>query len=968
MLRRLFIAFLPSLAATTSFANDASWNCEQNKESKEWVCVGDKSPKTPNKEPIVKNSAPQATVATPIEITPPLETKQIQEPLTKKLITAEPNKIKPIEDVPTPTTANNKQTQTLSKPVLAEKKIINAPLPSPVRVKHSSDKAKKQWNCGSKKGSSEWTCQPIEGEGNQDNDIITSNNTAEIAQNDTSNWGILSPAFNADQEQVFNNLTSKLAYDPWENCVDSKLEKPKFTPATQQRESSPTDIKSNFAEVFEKQVGNYSGNVVMSRGDQKSTSAKANYNSASQVLDLHEDVYYTEDELALHSETAMLNFANNQAKIRDAQFIDATAPLRGRAKFVYKQSETLSDYKEGAYTSCKPGNQDWVIHSEKLTIDKIASQGTVKNAWMEFKGVPVFYTPYMSFPLEQKRTSGFLMPNFSSNKYSGLRLAAPYYWNIAPNYDATITPRELLNRGPLLAGNFRYLTEKSNGQLGLEYMPSDSKLNNQARYLTTFKNTSTLTPNIRSNIDLNYVSDPTYFAELGSVLAFSNYNYLKSSADIRYVKEGVNLSTSFVNYESINTTSTNTALPYRILPRINLNLDHSFKFMPLKTAIENEYAYFQHDTLVNGQRINTRPSLSIPLETVNSYLIPKVSLQQTNYDLTNISTTQETQGMSSSMSRTVPIFSSNAGLNFEKNISLGDSTYLHTLEPKLFYLYVPYVNQDNLPVFDSALYDFQFSSLFRENNFSGSDRTQNANQISTAITSRLIDDNNGLEKLKFDIGQITYFENRKVSSTALLADGTCAKASDGKCLELGLDNSHHSNLVTELSSQFTRQLSGTSGIQWSPEYNQIQRIKAAIHYRSVDNKIINIGYMYRKNPLYPSGINDITQTDNSFRYPVYDNWSIMGRWQYSFLYDETQDALFGLEKENCCWKARIALRHYTNNLQSSNSTTSTNSYAYAGTGQNGIFFEIELKGLGALGDDMDTFLQKEIYGFQGSQK
>ena len=961
MLRRLFIAFLPSLAATTSFANDASWNCEQNKESKEWVCVGDKSPKTPNKEPIVKNSAPQATVATPIEITPPVETKQIQEPLPKKLITAEPNKIKPIEDVPTHTTANTKQTQNLSKPVLAEKKTSNTPLPSPVRIKHSSDNAKKQWNCGSKKGSSEWNCQPIEGDGNQDNEIITSNNTAEIAQNDTSNWGILSPAFNADQEQIFNNLTSKLAYDPWEKCVDGKLEKPKFTPATQQRESSPTDIKSNFAEVFEKQVGNYSGNVVMSRGDQKSTSAKANYNSASQVLDLHEDVYYREDELALHSDTAMLNFSNNQAKIRDAQFIDAATPLRGRAKLIHRKSETLSDYKEGVYTSCKPGNQDWVIHSENLTIDKIENKGTAKNAWMEFKGNPVFYTPYMSFPLEQKRASGFLMPNFGSNKYSGFRIAAPYYWNIAPNYDATITPRELLHRGPLLAGSFRYLTEQSNGKIGLEYMPSDALLNNQSRYLAGLKNTSTLTPNIRSNIDLNYVSDPTYFAQLGNALSFSNYNYLKSSADIGYVREGVNFNTSFVSYESINTTLTNAALPYRVLPRVNLNLDHSFKSMPLRTSMENEYALFEHSTLVGGQRFNTKPSFSIPLETVNSYsyLTPKVSLQQTNYDLTS----HLPVGMNSTYSRTVPIFSTNSGLSFEKNVSMGDSSYLHTLEPKLFYLYVPYVNQDPLPVFDTALYDFQFSSLFRENNFSGNDRIQNANQISTAITSRLIDDNSGLEKLKLDVGQITYFESRKVAGATLLANGTYAT--------LGQDTSHHSNLVTELSSQFTRQLSGSSGMQWSPQYNQVQRINAAIHYRSPANEIINVGYIYRKNPLYPNQMNDITQTDNSFRYPLYDNWTVLGRWQYSLLYHETQDALFGLEKENCCWKARIAFRHYTNNISSSGllygpNTNTVNSTA--GTGLNGVFFEFELKGLGALGDDMDTFLQKEIYGFQGSQK
>ena len=886
MLRRLFLVFLPSLSASTSFANNSSWNCEQNKQTSEWVCVGTNAG--------TEMSAPQLTAPATIEIPTPPKTP------------IEPTLVKPNIEAPTGTTDINTQSQDIK--------------------------------------------------------ILTNNKPTEIVQIEPPESVILPPAFSTAQEKIFNTLTAKLAYDPWGSCVDGKRQKQQFTPALEKRESAPMDVKSNFAEVFDKEVGNYSGNVVMSRGDQNSTSAKANYNSTSQVLDLQDDVYYREEQLALHSETAMLNFSNGQAKIRDAQFIDAATPLRGRAKLIYRKSETLSDYQDGAYTSCKPGNQDWVIHSEKLTLDKSESRGTVKNAWLEFKGAPIFYTPYLSFPLEQKRTSGFLMPNFGSNKYSGFRLAIPYYWNIAPNYDATITPRELVNRGPLIAGKFRYLTENSAGNVGLEYMPSDARLNNQARYLAAFKNTSIITPNIRSNLDLNYVSDPTYFAQLGSVLAFSNYNYLKSSADIGYVREGVNFNTSFVNYQSINTTLTNTPLPYRVLPRINLNLDHAFKFMPLNTSIENEYAYFEQSNLVSGQRINTKPSFSIPLETANSYsyVIPKFSVQQTNYDLTNV--TQA--GMNNSISRTVPIFSTNAGLSFEKSLTFGESNYLHTIEPKLFYLYVPYVNQDNLPVFDSALYDFQFSSLFRENSFSGSDRIQNANQISTAITSRLIDDQSGLEKLKFDVGQITYFENRKVSSTSLLANGSY--------VNLGSDTGHYSNLVTELSSQFTRQLSGTSGLQWNPLHNEIQRINAAIHFRNPANEIINIGYIYRKNPLYPNAINDITQIDNSFRYPVYDNWTAIGRWQYSLLYDETQDALLGIEKENCCWRFRIALRRYTNNISSNTgllygpNPNTTNSFA--GTAQNGIFFEFELKGLGALGDDMDAFLQKEIYGFQGSQK
>ena len=573
---------------------------------------------------------------------------------------------------------------------------------------------------------------------------------------------------------------------------------------------------------------------------------------------------------------------------------------------------------------------------------------------MEFKGTPVFYSPYLSFPIDNRRLSGFLAPSFGSTKYSGFRLAAPYYWNIAPNYDATLTPRELSKRGPLLAGKFRYLTEQSRGTVGMEFMPHDSVLNT-TRYSGSIKNVSQITPHISSNMDVNYVSDKTYFAELGNALSFSNFSYLRSTADINYGGEGVNFSTRVENYQSINTTTLNAALPYRKLPQVNLNLNHRFQFMPLTTTMENEYVYFQQASLVNGQRINTKPSVSIPLETASSYFTPKLSLQHTQYALNNL---QPSISSTDSVSRTLPIFSADSGLNFERGINIANTPFVHTLEPRLFYLYVPYTNQQNIPVFDTAQYDFQYNSMFRENSFSGTDRIQDANQITTAITSRLIDDKSGLERLKLNIGEIFYFRNRNV---------TLQYANQPPIVGSSVQTNSYSNLVTELSSEFTKHLSATTGLQWNPLLNDIERTKAGIHYRNESNEIFNIGYLYRKNPLVPDGSNNITQSDVSFRYPIYDNWSAMGRWQYSLLYNKTQDAFVGVEKENCCWRFRFAVRHYINNIASSTIVNNANQ-TLTGTAQTGIFFEIELKGLSAIGDNMDYFLQQEIYGYRKSQK
>jgi len=678
----------------------------------------------------------------------------------------------------------------------------------------------------------------------------------------------------------------------------------------------------------------------------------------------------------LHSDTATLKLASDQAKLRDVQFISATTPLRGQAGSVYRDSKTLSRYKKVAFTSCRPGNQDWVAHASELKMNKITGKGAAKNTWIEFKGVPVFYSPYLSFPIDNRRVSGFLAPELGFTQRRGVGLSTPYYWNIAPNYDATLIPQYLMKRGALMAGKFRYMTEQSQGKVGVEVMPNDIQTHT-TRYLGSIKNVSQITPNINSNLDLNYVSDKTYFSELGNTLSFANFNFLRSTANVNYVNQGIYFGTRAENYQSINTAISDASLPYRKLPQINLNLDHAFnfKYMPLYTTMENEYVYFQHsDNVVNvngqginftpsGQRINTKPSVSIPLQTASAFFTPKLSLQHTQYFLSSGQPFQKECPLCSngklslvgdtSISRTLPIFSADSGLFFERNLDIGNTSYVHTLEPRLFYLYVPYTNQQDIPNFDSAQYDFQYYTMFRENSFSGTDRIQDANQITTAITSRLVDDKAGLERLKLSVGEIFYFRDRLVT-----VPGTIQQTGS------------FSNLVTELSSELTPNLSATSGLQWNPQQNQIQRVNAAIHFGNKNNELFNIGYLYRNNPLVTDGSNDITQTDMSFRLPIYDNWYAIGRWQYSWLYDTTQDGLFGVEKENCCWRFRLFGRHYINNLNNvNNPIAGAVNTVPAGIAQNGIFFQIELKGLTGISNvgDMETFLQKTIYGYRKSQ-
>jgi LPS-assembly protein len=330
-------------------------------------------------------------------------------------------------------------------------------------------------------------------------------------------------------------------------------------------------------------------------------------------------------------------------------------------------------------------------------------------------------------------------------------------------------------------------------------------------------------------------------------------------------------------------------------------------------------------------------------------------MQYTQYVLTH----QETP-YTADVSRALPILSIDGGMTFERDVNLFGKNLSHTIEPRLFYLYIPKKDQSNIPIFDSSLYDFWYSNLFRENRFSGTDRVQDANQITTALTSRLLDAKTGKERLRFDIGEIFYFRNRDVTIPLPYFDPIKNQLS---LRESPIETDAYSNLISELSGSLTDHISVETGVQWNPTSHDVERGKAILHFHGAPDELFNIGYLYRKNPLIPDRSNDIIQTDMSFRWPIYDNWYAVGRWQYSLLYNTTQESFVGLEKENCCWRFRIIGRQYINAI--SNGALYINPQAIAeGTSQTGIFFQVEFKGLTGIGEKLDDFFAKSIYGYR----
>ena len=947
MQRYLSLVLLSSLACGSAFATDSTaWNCQQSKDGKEWICNGDEKNaeiKQPTKTelPIVES-----------ESISPIIVDEIKSNQTKKnLKTTVDNSVQKSETI----AVTPAQIEKAKKIVVEEQENV-----------FTIDTG--EWKCGEGQGS-EWNCK-------QAGKIATSEKEEALPRIKT-NLGIIPPAFDSTQEQTFNILKSQLKVDPWQHCSNPNLPQPVYRSTKNTREHSPVDVTSNYSEIFENEISSYFGNVRIKRADQQVFSNAANYDSITEKLAVEGDVYYSDDDMAVHTDAATFDLNSDKAKLRDVLFIAPAAPLRGHAGIVYRENKDISHYQNVAYTSCPTGNQDWVVHAGELKIDREDGTGSAKDTWLEFKGVPVFYSPYLEFPTDSRRKSGFLAPSFGNTQRAGFHFNLPYYWNISPNLDATFKPRYLTQRGVLLAGEFRYLTEDSYGETKIEVMPTDYKLNDKSRYFGSFKDSTRLSERIQANVDLNFVSDRNYFAELGSALSLPNFSYLKSQADVGYYGDIVSAIGRVENYQSIDKFLTGDRLPYRKLPQINVNVKHRFDTTPVNVGMENEFVYFQHTNLQNGQRSNLKPFISVPLQSASAYITPKIALQYTHYFLNRPLEPE----YSKEISRTLPIFSTDSGMTFERHVDFGDKGFLNTLEPRLFYLYIPRKNQNDIQIFDTNVYDTWFNTLFRENRFSGIDRIQDANQFTAAITSRLVDEKTGKERMKFSLGNTFYLQDREVQARYSVfrymkdRNGQSEFDRDG-IIPLAETNSF-SNMIGEFSSHINEYVTLDSGLQWNPHTADIDRGKFFLHLTGNDSqKILNLGYRYRKGimpNISQADLDDksidwnstkqrlstgISQTDLSFHYPIYDNWSAIGRWQYSLLYNSTQESFLGIEKENCCWRFRVVGRRYLNNLNMFYDGD------VQGDSQTGVFFQVELKGLTGMGENLDTFLEQNIYGFR----
>ncbi len=612
---------------------------------------------------------------------------------------------------------------------------------------------------------------------------------------------------------------------------------------------------------------------------------------------------------------------------------------RGEAEQIMLEGEGKYRVRSGSYTSCEVGNNDWFVRANEFEIDKGRELGVARGASIEFLGRTIFYTPYLSFSLDDKRKSGFLTPTVGTSGNSGATVSVPYYWNIAPNYDATITPRVMSKRGLQLNNEFRYLDHRYSGNARFEILPNDRVKNDDTRYALALLHNHAWANGWVGNLNIQKVSDDTYFTDLGTQIAVTSQTLLPREGSLgrsgSWWNDGIWTFSALVQrWQTLQTDPlVPVTPPYNRVPQLSLSATkQNIGYTDLD--VYGSYVDFNHPTLVNGRRAVAYPSLSLPLQTSFAYVTPKIGVHTTYYDLDQNTTALRDQ------SRTLPIFSTETGVFFERQTSWFGQRLAQTLEPKLYYVYIPTRQQNQIPNFDSALQDVSFATLYSENQFSGNDRINDANQLTFGVTSRFLHEESGLERLRIGVAQRYYFKPQEVT-----LPGVAPRSSS------------NSDLLAVVSGTVAPHWSVDAGWQYTTDLSQTQRFNLATRYQPEPGKVLNLSYRYIHGALLTPGQvplanqqqnNTLRQVDVSTQWPITGRWTGIARWNYSLIDSKTIEALVGFEYDGGCWAFRAVGHRFVTATRSEVSS---------------VFVQLELNGLSKIGSNPLELLRRSISGY-----
>jgi LPS-assembly protein len=696
---------------------------------------------------------------------------------------------------------------------------------------------------------------------------------------------------------------------------------------------------------------------VQLRQDERTVAAdRVTYDQKTGKVTVNGSVDFEDPRLGIKSDSGIYD-ALAGAAFDQAYFQIFERNGRGFAKQMSVQPDGKAELEKVRYTTCPIGNQDWMIQAKSIQLDTDSEQGVAHQVVMRFKDVPVFYTPYFAFPLGEERQSGLLFPSFGHSGNNGFQLEVPYYLNLAPNYDATLTPGILSRRGVQLGGEFRFLTESSHGQIEENFLPNDA-VEHSDRAFVHLTDITNLGTGLRFDTDIESVSDSNYFSDFAVGADQTSVTFLERRAEILYYDDAWRIRAQLQNFQTIDTAIDAGDRPYSRVPRVE-----AYGLFPLigrlEFALSSEVTNFLREVGPTGVRADISPELRWAQRGAGYFFEPVVGYHFTQYDLQNAAF-----GDPSTPSRALPYASLDTGLIFERDAGAqGQRT--QTLEPRLVYTYIPYRNQNELPLFDTGIPDLNLVELFRANRYVGDDRIGDANQLAMGLTTRLFSQASGTQYLSATIGQIRYFDLPRVllpdeitqtlpgqtllrlpgQPTAQIFPGQNLPTLPGQTLTTApgeIPQAYRaSDIIGEVSVTAYKHWSLDLDYQWNPYTSQTDKSEILLQYRPDPSRVVNVGYRFQQDIL--------KQYDASFAWPIAGHWNTVGRYVYSIQDRQLIEELAGFEYKSCCWRVQVLQRRYLTNRTGGLDTS--------------IALQLELTGLSSVGKRSDAFLSREISGY-----
>ncbi len=599
-----------------------------------------------------------------------------------------------------------------------------------------------------------------------------------------------------------------------------------------------------------------------------------------------------------------------------------TTTGRGEADLMEFRGENRVRMENATYSTCGPENADWYAQVDTLNLDFESEEGEGRNGKIVFKGVPVLYSPWLDFSLNNRRKSGFLTPTFGTTNRTGIDLLVPYYWNIAPNMDATIAPRVLGTRGLMLSNEFRYLDENYRGMMRLDYLFSDRILDRD-RHALSIQHMQRFGERWSGSVNINAVSDRDYYTDLGNRLAITSIGYLAREGTLSYSGDWWSLTGSATEYQAL----ANLSPIYSKVPSFVLNAYRADLPAGLVFRMNSSYTDFRIDDprRDQGRRAVLYPQLAMPMQTSFMTITPKVGVHMSNYDLQRGT---DNAALPTSLSRSVPIFSLDASTVFERDSDLFGQGFVQTLEPRLYYVLAPYRNQSQFPVFDSALADFNFAQIFSENVFVGQDRISDSNQLTAAAISRFIDPQTGAERARVALGQRIYFADQNV----ILPGGQVRTGSIASTLGA-------------VSGELLPKTWIDAALQYNTDLSQTERYSITARWNPRAAQVLNTSYRFRRSTTNAADVRDI---DLSVQWPLTNRWYAVARHNYSIAERRLVEGLAGLEYNGGCWVGRFVFQRIATNVQRSRTA---------------LFFQLELNDFSRIGSNPLDALKRSIPGY-----